>query len=500
LLRAADVCVELGKQEVVRRLLGEAAKLPLSGQQRAKAAWIRAAFDDGMRDVSTDAASLADLAAGVAADGDVDWAVRILWSAALRCFWTEPGAAARRHIVDVAEVLPLDPLDARLLAILGYAAPIDRGTVVIERSEQLLQQPLLDPQADRLIGSASVLVGAFDIAISQSDASLDGLREQGRLQLLARALAAQAWSAVHLMDLAVAIPAATEARELAEETGQPFLRALVVATQAKLAALRGDLDEATALATEAESGGAPVGARPVMATAQHARALAALSIGDHEQALVRLLRMHDPADTSYQLALRCHTIADLAEAAARSGRPEAAKAAMTGMEDAATKTISPSLHGGLRLARATLAADAYADDLFRTALRADLTCQPLMRARTELAYGEWLRRQRRTTDARRALRSARDTFDALGAIPWGQRARNELRAAGEVSRPRETTATDQLTPQEYQIALLAAEGLTNREIGQRLYISHRTVGGHLARIFPKLGISSRAGLHRALNP
>ncbi|WP_182903854.1 AAA family ATPase [Microbispora sp. H10830] len=498
LLRAADGAVELGRPEIVGRLLDEAAKLDLSGQRRARLVWIRAAFDDGLRDRATDATALADLAQSVAADGDTDLAVRILWSAALRCFWTEPGMAARDRIVDVAERLPLDPLDARLLAILGYAAPIARGAVVIERSERLLAQAVLDPQAVRLVGSVAVLVGTFDVAIAQSAASLAGLRDQGRLQLLARALAAQSWAAAQLADLAVALPAAEEAGRLAGETGQPFLRGLILATQAKIAALRGHFDQARELAAEAEKLGTPVSARNVLATAQHARALAALGEGDYPQALARLLRMHDMTDPSHQLALSCHTVADIADAASRSERPGDAAGVLAQMEAAAKTTTSPSLHDGLRLARALLAGQDEAEGLFHAALAADLTRRPFMRARTELAYGEWLRRQRRATDSRQHLRAARDTFDALGTSPWGERARGELRAAGERSSERQAATSDILTAQEFQIAQMAAEGLTNREIGKRLYISHRTVGAHLAKIYAKLGTTSRVQLHTAL--
>jgi DNA-binding NarL/FixJ family response regulator len=98
------------------------------------------------------------------------------------------------------------------------------------------------------------------------------------------------------------------------------------------------------------------------------------------------------------------------------------------------------------------------------------------------------------------LRAARETFDALGVIPWSERARAELRAAGETSPLRTPDARDHLTPHELSIAQLAAEGLTNREIGQRLYLSHRTVSTHLHRIFPKLGISARGDLPAALGP
>ena len=96
------------------------------------------------------------------------------------------------------------------------------------------------------------------------------------------------------------------------------------------------------------------------------------------------------------------------------------------------------------------------------------------------------------------LRAARDTFDALGSIPWDEQARRELRASGERSRRRSREARDQLTAQELQIAELAAAGLTNREIGQRLFLSHRTISTHLYRVFPKLGITSRVELSAAL--
>jgi DNA-binding NarL/FixJ family response regulator len=110
----------------------------------------------------------------------------------------------------------------------------------------------------------------------------------------------------------------------------------------------------------------------------------------------------------------------------------------------------------------------------------------------------WLRRHRRMADSREPLRLARDRFDAMGAPTWGDRARQELRAAGETSRKRQPEAWDELSPQELQIATMAAAGMSNREIGQQLYISHRTVASHLYRIFPKLGIASRGQLAAVL--
>lgn len=123
---------------------------------------------------------------------------------------------------------------------------------------------------------------------------------------------------------------------------------------------------------------------------------------------------------------------------------------------------------------------------------------PCFRTRILLAYGRWLRRQRRVAESRAPLRAARQSADALGFDGLAETARQELRASGETSRDRVPDLRDQLTPQEMQIGHLVAEGLSNREIGQRLYLSHRTVGSHLYRMFPKLGITSRAQVAEAL--
>jgi DNA-binding CsgD family transcriptional regulator len=121
---------------------------------------------------------------------------------------------------------------------------------------------------------------------------------------------------------------------------------------------------------------------------------------------------------------------------------------------------------------------------------------PFDLARVHLLYGERLRRARATNDSRVQLSAALEIFQRLGASPWVTRASNELRAAGQ--GPLRQTGNATLTPQEREIALLAAEGLTNKEIGERLFLSHRTVSAHLYRVFPKLGITSRAALRDAL--
>jgi DNA-binding CsgD family transcriptional regulator len=150
--------------------------------------------------------------------------------------------------------------------------------------------------------------------------------------------------------------------------------------------------------------------------------------------------------------------------------------------------------------RPLLAADSEAEAAYEEALAADqLAAWPFERARLQHAYGTWLRRQRRVVESRPMLRAAAETFDALGARPWADRSRAELRASGERVR-RHPDARDRLTPQELQIAQLGADGLSNREIGERLFLSPRTISTHLYRIFPKLGITGRAELSRVLHP
>jgi DNA-binding CsgD family transcriptional regulator len=193
--------------------------------------------------------------------------------------------------------------------------------------------------------------------------------------------------------------------------------------------------------------------------------------------------------------------ADLVEAAARSHEIEVAQAALDAL------TVRTRIGGkdwGLGVeacARALLAEGSAAEDLYREAIeRLARTPMRLPLARAHLVYGEWLRRERRRGEARDQLRLAYDVFEAIGARSFAQRARQELTATGVTVHSSKNMTLDELTPQEARIAGLAADGLSNAEIGARLYISANTVDYHLRKVFRKLSISSRAQLHRALAP
>jgi ATP/maltotriose-dependent transcriptional regulator MalT len=192
---------------------------------------------------------------------------------------------------------------------------------------------------------------------------------------------------------------------------------------------------------------------------------------------------------------------ELAEAASRTGDAALLSAALEWMSERTRATDSDWAMGIEARARALLSDGAAAEPLYResiarlrgTRVRAEL-------ARTHLLYGEWLRRERRRVDAREQLRTAHEMLTRMGIDAFAERARRELVATGETVRKRTVETRDELTAQEMQIALLARDGLSNPEIGARLFISAQTVKYHLRKVFIKLDVSARHELDRALPP
>ena len=245
--------------------------------------------------------------------------------------------------------------------------------------------------------------------------------------------------------------------------------------------------------------GSPRGVGLALNSSNQARGLAALGRGDFEQAYQLAAAISSPGTIEpYNLHALWVTM-DLVEAAMRTGRKSQACAHVEAMENADFACVSPRLALLQRGSHALVHSEGDADELFRTALEPPEARRWLFEhARVELAYGEYLRRRRAPAEARAALRMACETFQQLGASPWACRAERELRASG-LEAPRERRGGVHLTAQELEIAELAASGLTNKEIGARLLMSHRTVMSHLYRTFPKLGITSRAALRDALD-
>ncbi|RZQ65643.1 helix-turn-helix transcriptional regulator [Amycolatopsis suaedae] len=189
-------------------------------------------------------------------------------------------------------------------------------------------------------------------------------------------------------------------------------------------------------------------------------------------------------------------VPDLVEAAVRAGEPERAREPLTVLRHWAEHAGRPAATGLVLRCRALLAGDDDADALYAEALRLhERYGGPYEHARTGLVYGEWLRRRRRRTEARAHLAAAVSAFERLGAQLWAERARGELAAFGEQGdEPRHSGPLTLLTPQELQVVRLAAAGHTNKEIAAQLFLSPRTVGHHLYKAYPKLGVTGRAGL------
>ena len=493
LLRAAEAACELGRSELLRRLLREADALELGPAERARSMWLGDVFQSGSARDPARVDALVETAAARAAAGDRELALCLLSVAALRCRFGNLGGPTVARLLATADRSGARPDDPLLLNILSTAAPLERGAVVLSRLAVL--EPPDDPDSLQLLASAANNTGAFHLATTLCAAAAARLREQGRLGVLARVQASRAWAAILAGDFPEALVSAEEGARLAAETRQPAWEMQASTAKAALAGLRGDHDAAERMAARIEGASLRRGAALNLAFVQYARGVSALGRGLHEEAYEHHRRIFEPGDPAHHDLFCSFGIADLAEAAVHCGRRHEARSLMREAEARARLTPSPWLRVALRYARALLADDEVADGVFKDAIGDEELLQwPFLQARLRLAYGEWLRRQRRAAESRAPLRAARDAFDALGVCPWGERARQELRAAGETSPGRDLVTLDVLTAQELQIVQMAAEGLSNREIGQRLYLSHRTVESHLYRAFPKLGITSRAQL------
>jgi DNA-binding CsgD family transcriptional regulator/tetratricopeptide (TPR) repeat protein len=268
---------------------------------------------------------------------------------------------------------------------------------------------------------------------------------------------------------------------------------------AALAALTGDYATTHAMADDMMRWAIPRRVGAVQAYACHARALAALGQGNFEEAFRQAATISPPGRLASYSPGAIWALMDLVESATRTGRHADASAHVAAMREMNVADLSSRvalLAGG---SAAIAAPDDSAVELFaKTLAMAGAGRWPFDLARVRLVYGERLRRLRANTESRIQLSAALETFECLGAQPWAKRASNELRATGETKSRGGHYASPALTPQEHQIATLAAAGLSNKQIAEHLFLSHRTVGGHLHRLFPKLGVATRAGLRDAL--
>jgi DNA-binding CsgD family transcriptional regulator/DNA polymerase III delta prime subunit len=339
------------------------------------------------------------------------------------------------------------------------------------------------------LGLAALYIGDDNTALDRYGRFVARAREAGAPVMILYGLARRAAAEISTGDWRTAAAGSAEAWDLARGTGQDPLGSLPLAWLTLLAALRGDPDAFTRNLAEFEN---PTRARDTGLTSivSHDVMLWAKGVdaADPQAALHHLEQITHPM-------VRNMSAMDRITAATRSGREQHAVDWAGELATIAEQTGAAWATAAAAHTHALLADGTQAQTLFERALQAHARSPRRPdRARTQLAFGEYLRRSRRRIDAREHLRSALETFEDLQATRWAARARQELRASGETARKRDSSNTTDLTAQELHVATLIRHGLNNRDAAAQLFVSPRTVDFHLRNVFTKLGISSRAEL------
>ncbi|PND58970.1 transcriptional regulator [Mycobacterium sp. ENV421] len=497
LASAADVARSAGLIDEAIRILQEAEPLAGHGVADTRLAITRFVLNATAAIPGQSAAELLALS-GKLPEGDPRQR-ELLWAAAIEC--RMHGLAEQPRLDVIAAIRRVDqfdssddPSDPPLAIALALVDDVGQGPRFRARLPELIDEVSDDPLSMLSLGMAAEGVSDRDNAFrcyrlvqkhgreTGSPANeCEGLRGASQILLTQGRLQAAAVSAQHALRMAEAMNLPTTAGSAAA------ILSRTLTWQGQPESARHALDHSREhLATD-----------PSILwndDVHWAAGFASLCDGNHTDALAHLLKM-----TQHRTSRRW-AVADLAEAAAGCGQADTVRPLLAAIEDQAEALGVNSFL--LHRARALVAeCPVEADERFGAALSAaEGSGAEVEIARTQLLYGEWLRRRRRVLDARSHLSAAFTAFDTAGAKPFADRAAAELRAAGAAAAPTagRSNAAATLTAQELQIAHMAVAGMTNREIADRIYLSHRTVAAHLYKVFPKLGITRRNQLHAAL--
>lgn len=454
------------------------------------------------RGVPADACRLLLRAATEVAPIDGERALQLLNLAGLAAAYSgdrEAGIA----IAEVARGLaagetPFARMLAQLLIGLGDHAKGDFASAgqklrqALELAEELDADAAGDqPLALLFAGRAALYLGDDQAAYRTHHEAAARARASGALSIVAQILPRLATAELWAGRWPSAAANASEGLQLAREIGQHDLAAQQLVLLALIAGLRGSEDECRSLVAESRELASARGLGIVSEIANWALAGLELGLGRAEEAL-RRCREISTTMVVFWAGL------DRIEAAIRAGERDTARAWLEVFEPWSESSGVAWTRAVVLHCRALLAEEeSEPGRLFLTALEAHAEAgRPFEHARSQLAYGELLRRTRRRVEAREHLRAALDGFEALGATLWAERARVELRASGQTARKRDPSTRAQLTEQELQIARFVSEGRTNREVAAQLFLSPRTIDFHLRNVYKKLGISSRTALAR----
>jgi DNA-binding CsgD family transcriptional regulator len=379
--------------------------------------------------------------------------------------WADPARCSRSDLDELDTVIGEIVADQRRdLVISGPAAYVDRLAPLREPLLRLVKESRSASPGQAVIALAALCTDGW---VSGNWAQLKRWSREGLRLAATQKLSAHDWTFRYYQGLTAAADGdANTARRLADEIGRWSL---------------------------------PRGAAWPSACARHLLGFESLSRGDFEEAYHHFAAIAEPGVMLSHAPHALWVSLDLVEAAVRTGRTDEASAHVRIMTELGVADLSSRMALLVGSATALARGEAAAPEHLSGALHQPFADRwPFDHARAQLLLGESLRRSREITKARSVLTSASATFRQLGASAWAARAEGELRATGmRRSSPGGPHATH-LTPQELEIAELAAAGMTNKEIGQRLIMSPRTVSAHLYKIFPKLGVTSRAALRDAL--
>jgi DNA-binding CsgD family transcriptional regulator len=503
-LAAAEASLQAGVFDVARRLLATAEAGPLDELQRARLDLLRAeaAYSESRGSEAPAlllraAKTLDPLDPKLARDTYLD-----AWSAAL--FAGRLASTGSLHHVSreaLARPRPDGPQRPSDLLLHGFSLAFTDGrsaaAPVLERAARSFAGDDVTVEEvlrwGWLATAAAVMVWDYETCLAVATRGVRLARESGALAVLAVSVNVLAQAVALAGESAGAASLIAEADSVTEATG-----ALVAPYGALvLAGLQGREAEAATLIDATIHDATAGGQGTAVQYARWARAVLLNGLGRYQEALAVA---QEASDDTPELFVSAWALSELIEAAARSEDTTRARGALDRLAEA---TSAAETDWGLGIAarsRALLSEGETAERLYqeaierlgRTRLRPEL-------ARAHLLYGEWLRREGRRVDAREQLRIAHEMLAAVGMDAFAERARRELQATGEKLRKRTVETRDELTPQERQIAGLARDGLSNPEIGARLFLSPRTVEWHLKKVFTKLRISSRMGLHDALS-
>src|SRR5262252_8636873 len=473
LLQAAVFAADLGRPELLEQLLRGVEVDESDRLSAARVGWCREISRPPIVNDPGKIPALVGFADQARVAGENDLAANLLWRAAQHCWWSNASSDVCASVLTAASQLDLPELDARLIAIFALTEPLRRGGEVYAKLKALSarsvecagagrQKPTVtklgrlgNANIGRILGSAANVIGACDLGASFLAECNAELRKQGRIGNLPRSLVTQAWAEMQLGDWVGAMREAEEAVRLADEPAGALWTAAATIVKAMLAGMQGDLEQSEAHAAQAERLALSTGARYLLAQLQLARGMTAIGAGRHLEAFEHLQRLFAPADPAFHLGHQFYALADFVEAAVYSDRSQAARSVIDEIERISAPKPVPWVETMLCYGKALVAADEDVERFFLQGLGPAAKNWPFLRGRLLLGYGTWLRRQRKPTNARAPLREARGIFDALGAMPWSDRAREELRAAGETSVRRTEPIWEKLTPQELHIAQLA---------------------------------------------